>query len=300
MFCIRSKPVVNLLRSFSCRSLEYAKEKVLKKISQSLPILLIVAVTSGIVSAQNPIPNAGFEDWSEGNPVDWITSNISFPPLVGVTQTNDFHGGASSVRLEVVDFNGLAFPASLISGDEQLGFPCLERYESLTGYYKMLPQPDDILLIAVVMYQNPGQLGQITIGAGTFSSSSAASDWTQFSVPIDYFEPGDPEVCQIQIALANEMSPGGFAWIDDLEFGTAVPDGCCVGMSGNVDSDQAEIVDIGDLTALIDFLFISFTEPECMEEANVDGSVDGIVDIGDLTALIDYLFISFTPPAECL
>jgi len=50
---------------------------------------------------------------------------------------------------------------------------------------------------------------------------------------------------------------------------------------------------------LIDYLFISYEEPECMPEANVDGSTDGVVDIGDVTKLIDYLFISFTPPASC-
>ena len=59
-------------------------------------------------------------------------------------------------------------------------------------------------------------------------------------------------------------------------------------------------VDLGDLTALIDYLFITFTVPECFKEANVDGDPDGLVDLGDLTALIDYLFITFTPPTECL
>ncbi len=42
------------------------------------------------------------------------------------------------------------------------------------------------------------------------------------------------------------------------------------------------------------------TSSPCLAEANLDGSVDGLIGIGDLTALIDYLFISFTPPAECL
>jgi len=75
---------------------------------------------------------------------------------------------------------------------------------------------------------------------------------------------------------------------------------CCAGLSGNIDGDPEETVDLGDLTALIDYLFISFTAPECMEEANVDGDLSGTVDLGDLTALIDHLFISFTPPAACL
>ncbi|UCC44406.1 MAG: hypothetical protein JSU65_00305, partial [Candidatus Zixiibacteriota bacterium] len=74
--------------------------------------------------------------------------------------------------------------------------------------------------------------------------------------------------------------------------------GCCIGLTGNVDGDPNDICDIGDLTKLIDFLFISYTPPECMEEANCDGL--GSVDIGDLTKLIDFLFISYTPPAGCL
>jgi len=74
---------------------------------------------------------------------------------------------------------------------------------------------------------------------------------------------------------------------------------CCIGNTGNIDGDPYEVVDIGDLTALIDYLFISSTEPVCLSEANTDGDQTGTVDLGDVTALIDYLFISFTPPAEC-
>ena len=77
-------------------------------------------------------------------------------------------------------------------------------------------------------------------------------------------------------------------------------DSCCIGITGNVDGDPEEIVDIGDLTALIRYLFIPPTvPPDCMEEANIDGDEAGVVDIGDLTTLIDYLFISNTSPAVC-
>ena len=106
--------------------------------------------------------------------------------------------------------------------------------------------------------------------------------------------------------------PATVAWRWDGQGGTGVDypswsgnqcfvigEGCCIGTTGNVDGDPADMVDLGDLTTLIDYLFISFTPPECMEEANVDGDIGGAVDLSDLTALIDYLFISFTPPAEC-
>ena len=75
---------------------------------------------------------------------------------------------------------------------------------------------------------------------------------------------------------------------------------CCSWSTGNIDNDPEDICDLGDLTKLIDYLFISFTDPECKEEANIDGDPEGLVDLGDLTALIDYLFISFTPPAACM
>ncbi|HUV31007.1 MAG TPA: hypothetical protein VMY05_07975 [Acidobacteriota bacterium] len=75
--------------------------------------------------------------------------------------------------------------------------------------------------------------------------------------------------------------------------------GCCNGITGNVDWDEHEFVDLGDLTFLIDYLFISHTPPVCIEEANLDGDPDGVVDIADLTVLIDYLYLTQTPPADC-
>jgi len=75
---------------------------------------------------------------------------------------------------------------------------------------------------------------------------------------------------------------------------------CCKNLAGNVDNDFLDLVDLADLTVLIDYLFISFEPPECMAEANIDGDPDGLVDLSDLTRLIDYLFISFSPPEPCL
>jgi len=72
---------------------------------------------------------------------------------------------------------------------------------------------------------------------------------------------------------------------------------CCVSPTGNVDCDAVGGIDIGDLSALIDFLYISFTPLCCPAEANTDGQPG--IDISDLSALIDYLYISFTPTAGC-
>ncbi len=79
---------------------------------------------------------------------------------------------------------------------------------------------------------------------------------------------------------------------------------CCLALSidgrtGNVDGDPGKGVDISDLSALIDYLYISFTPPPCLLSANTDGDPGNGIDISDLSALIDYLYISFTPPAVC-
>jgi hypothetical protein len=76
---------------------------------------------------------------------------------------------------------------------------------------------------------------------------------------------------------------------------------CCLGFTGNVDGDPVDIVDIGDLTALISYLYIPPNPvPVCSEEANVDGDAQCLIDIGDLTALISYLYIPPNPvPSTC-
>ncbi len=76
--------------------------------------------------------------------------------------------------------------------------------------------------------------------------------------------------------------------------------GCCTGSSvGNVDGSVDNLVTMGDLSVLIDHLFISLSPILCVDEGNVDMSTDGLVTMGDLTILIDHLFISLTPLPAC-
>ncbi|MBD3258322.1 S8 family serine peptidase, partial [candidate division GN15 bacterium] len=78
---------------------------------------------------------------------------------------------------------------------------------------------------------------------------------------------------------------------------------CCEGLRGNVDGQgDPSVPTLGDLTVLIDHLFISLTPLDCWEEANLDGSQpegDGSVTLGDLTILVDNLFISLESPIPC-
>jgi subtilisin family serine protease len=75
------------------------------------------------------------------------------------------------------------------------------------------------------------------------------------------------------------------------------PWSCCHGTAGNIDCDPDGIVDISDVSRLIDNLFISLLPLCCPDAAQLDN--DEPIDIGDLTMLIDALFISITSPQSC-
>jgi PKD repeat protein len=80
----------------------------------------------------------------------------------------------------------------------------------------------------------------------------------------------------------------------------AIRYGCCTSPTlGNLDHSVDGLVTMGDLTVLIDHLYISLTPLPCPSEGNVDQSVDGLVTMGDLTVMIDHLYISLTPLAPC-
>jgi len=74
--------------------------------------------------------------------------------------------------------------------------------------------------------------------------------------------------------------------------------GCCSGFTGNINCSVSDDPDISDITALIDFLYLSGTPLCCAEEADVNKS-GGEPDISDITALIDNLYLSHTPLPLC-
>ena len=68
---------------------------------------------------------------------------------------------------------------------------------------------------------------------------------------------------------------------------------------GNIDNDSAVVIDIGDLTYLINYLYTSGPEPfPSRDLANWDCDDHALVDIGDLSATIGYLYLGGPPPAN--
>ena len=82
-------------------------------------------------------------------------------------------------------------------------------------------------------------------------------------------------------------------------FAGPAPENQCVGIRGNVDCDPFELIDIGDLTCLIDFLYVTHQPLCCPDEANIDGDPAGLIDMADLTKLIQVMYMNGLPPPLC-
>ncbi|MBD3256857.1 hypothetical protein GF377_00395 [candidate division GN15 bacterium] len=112
----------------------------------------------------------------------------------------------------------------------------------------------------------------------------------------------DTAALDLSVDHASPCAPSGNAC--ESQIGAGSPGcRCCFSSRGNVDNaGDPGIPSIGDLTRLVDFLFISLTPPECWEEANVDNTPPegpGSVTLSDFDVLVDHLFISLDPLPPC-
>jgi C1A family cysteine protease len=93
--------------------------------------------------------------------------------------------------------------------------------------------------------------------------------------------------------------------VEDGMVYTGVTIGCCEGRVGDANLSGEDEPTIGDVSTLIDHLFIQPRPFGCTEEADINQSGGSFptfddVTIGDVSALIDYLFISGNALPDCL
>lgn len=163
-------------------------------------------------------------------------------------------------------------------------------------------------------------------GADTVVFAAAIGDWNQSGLPPHTSElgftiwivttPGDTGKVICIDSITNYPPSGVWHWYPlcpdpgDLRCTEAVfpnwsgpycymliPYSCCYKRTGNIDCSANGVIDITDLTFLIDHLYLNHQALCCPEAADCDGTPG--VDIGDLTALIDRLYISFASLAPC-
>lgn len=186
---------------------------------------LAMMLSLSVTFAQNPIPNAGFENWSGGEPDGWTTTNSA--PFNAITQSPTAHSGSSGMRGEVLNLSGFPFPPAAYTGNSaNPGFPVSQRYSRLSGYYQYTPVGgSDNLLITVGMIKDG-----TTIGAGTFLNPTPASSYTQFAADIIYGTSDVPDSAVVALQIVNIAGGlptiGSSFLLDDLVFesGTAIGD----------------------------------------------------------------------------
>lgn len=188
---------------------------------RNIPTIFVVVLVLSL-GAYAQVPNGGFENWTNGSPDNWYTSNIQ-GVATPITQTSDAHSGSSALKGEVVSFYTYSYPPYVYStyGPSGKGFAVSQRYAQLNGYYKFSPKGNDKFWAELWMWK-----GDNIIGAGA-KQFGAASSYTSFSVPVYYSASGTPDSCNIWLAVyqdsaSNSATAGSVVYIDDISLsGTA-------------------------------------------------------------------------------
>jgi hypothetical protein len=172
------------------------------------------------VPASAQIPNAGFENWTGGEPDGWVSSNIN-GIVTNVTQSAVAHSGSSAVRGAVVQFFTSLLGPVIQVGPEAQGFGYNQRPVSVTGYYQFSPQGGDRFGVNVVLFH--GGINGTAVGTAALAISQGTSSYIQFNAPFVYHTNDIPDTCVLQFQIVGPVTGpdyhlGSYFLLDDLAF----------------------------------------------------------------------------------
>lgn len=160
--------------------------------------------------------------------------------------------------------------------------------------YAIVPAADPIFY---ELFTSAGYLGQVVI---CLQYDDEQIEGDENDILLLHFEDGTwTDITTLRDSIGNTVCGETTSF---SVFALAEPIGCCTGNRGNADGSADDEATLGDLTVMIDHLFISLSPLDCWEECNLDGSQpegSGSVTLGDLTIMIDHLFISLGPLPPC-
>ena len=204
--------------------------------------------------AQNQFENASFEDWepikygSIPEPVNWSSIRTAEPDNLAQLapavwdRSDDAHTGSHSLYLKNISIFGIVATGMITNGrvvanlnpelgnshtdpdSAQWNMPLNLRPDSVVGWYKCKPSPNDFPTAKVLIHKGyaalPQQDSSNWIGAGYIElSSSEVTQWTRFSTPFEYFDERTPEFFLTILTAGNGTSAvaNSEAWFDDVK-----------------------------------------------------------------------------------
>ncbi len=208
------------------------------KMKKRLLILSILGVTA--TQSQAQIPNNGFENWfTVGNymePQGYATTNsfatTTFYPVTRSTDHYPLSVGNYSIRIENnisllpnADALGLILQNSANSVFNGPGpaFPISGHPTSFHGYYKYIPQNGDTMRIQIQFYSSGSN-----VSWGGFSTTTAAPNWTPFSISMQGYSTADSASILISPYNCNGAPPqyvpygNSVLYVDNLSFDSLI------------------------------------------------------------------------------
>lgn len=204
-------------------------------------VFLSVIAFSLSAHAQQTIPNAGFETWTNSfiyeEPTGWATLNpgIALGVPTTVTKSTSAHSGTYAAKLKTVgaDFDGdnvvdtipgIAFLGTLdiISQTTNEGIPFSGMPDTLAAWtkYNSPGANDQFLIIATLTKWNAALGMRDDIASATIFSGSNTSVYTRQTAEFTYFSTDTPDTLSLMILSSAGQVPAINAelFVDDISF----------------------------------------------------------------------------------
>ncbi|MBX2990422.1 MAG: T9SS type A sorting domain-containing protein [Bacteroidetes bacterium] len=166
-------------------------------------VLILVCWYSG----SGQVPNASFESWSSGNPVDWFTTNTGFTN--NITQSSIAYSGSSSAKGEIVSFSGVPFIPGLTAGGVTQRVPISQNYSAVTCYFQFFPNVPTLTMSLYIAVNFFDAQSNMTAQGSLLGPFGTTSTWQQLTVPMNYSGgSGQPSTsANIQFTISGTGNP---------------------------------------------------------------------------------------------
>ncbi len=141
-------------------------------------LVLVLAISP----AYGQILNAGFENWTNGTPDDWLTNDYS--GLNPITQSTSSHSGSYALKGTMIAHGLLGVDPVLLSGGDGNGFSINTRPAALHGFYMLVPATNypETLQVGITVSIQDTVIGVDTLYLGG-ATNSYRNSWQTFIIP---------------------------------------------------------------------------------------------------------------------